>query len=113
MTAQDIETQVRAWVSSEITKNALGEAFGYAVTFGAAVVPTPQGQRQIPVWTLLLTTANPLLTEGPLYHGPVPIGSPRPAEKDVRAEVAKGMGLLRGLARTKLASTNGHVKAAT
>lgn len=113
MTAQDIETQVKAWVSSEVTKQAFGETFGYAVTFGVAAVQTPAGPAQIPMWTLLLTTHNPLLNEGPLYHGPVAIGSPRPSEKDVRAEVAKGMGLLRGLAKTKLAGANGHAQART
>lgn len=107
----DITAQVTAWAADEISKQALGEEYGFAVTLGVAVMQTPQGPAQLPMWTLLITARNPLLGEGPLYHGPVPVGSPRPEEKDVRAEVTKGLDMLRGLAVAKVSGLNGHAKA--
>jgi hypothetical protein len=104
----NITAEVEAWVKDEIRQQRLGEEFGVAVTFGPAQVQTPQGVVQVPGWMLLLTARNPLLTEGPLYHGPVPIGAPRPVEDAVRAEVVKGLAALRDLAASKLAGGNGR-----
>jgi hypothetical protein len=53
-----------------------------------------------------------VLGEGPLYHGPVPVGSPAPVEAEVRAQVTEGIRLLRELGRSKLATGNGHGKLA-
>ena len=103
-----IISEAEAWTEDEIGKQAFGEAFDYAITLQMATVPTPQGPRPVPVWTLFLTGKSPLLAEGPLYHGPVPVGSPKPVEADVRAQVADGIRQLRELARSRLAGSNGH-----
>jgi hypothetical protein len=116
--ATDIGYEIRMWVSHEIDKQAFGEDFGFAVTLAAVVQPGPQGPVQVPVWTLLLTARNPVLGEGPLYHGPVPVGFTVPDEATVRGEVAKGLQQLRDLAASKLgrkpakapALMNGHRK---
>jgi hypothetical protein len=109
--ADDIAAEVNAWVAGEIDKQRFGEDYGYAVALGVAMLPTPQGPRQVPMWTLLITARSPLLTEGPMYHGPVPLGVARPAEADVRRQVGDGLKALRDLAASKLASQNGHSKA--
>jgi hypothetical protein len=59
---------------------------------------------------LLLTARSPLLKEGPMYHGPVPVGAPKPDEAEVRAQVADGIRQLRELAASKLAGSNGHAR---
>jgi hypothetical protein len=107
----DITAEVTGWVAGEIAKQRFGEDFGYAVSLGLAAVQTPQGVAQVPMWTLLITARNPLLKEGPLYHGPVPIGTPRPEEKNVRAEVTNGLKALRDLAASKLSAGNGRAPA--
>lgn len=107
----NIVREIEVWVQDEIRKQRLGEEFGFAVNLGAAAVQTPRGMAQMPMWMLLITARNPLLTEGPLFHGPVPIGFPRPAEQIVRAEVAKGLNALRDLSASKLATGNGHTPA--
>jgi hypothetical protein len=107
----NIVTQAETWIEDEIAKQRFGEEFGFAVIMGSAAVQTPQGIGQVPMWMLLITARNPLVKEGPLYHGPVPIGFPQPQEKHVRAEVAKGLRALRDLAASRLATTNGHAPA--
>ena len=107
----DIHAEVLGWVLDQIGKQAFSEDYGAAVSFGAAPLQTPQGQRIVPVWTLLITARNPLLGQGPLFHGPVPIGSPRPVEADVRAAVTEGLRLLRDLAASQLAGSNGKAPA--
>ena len=107
MTAVDIAAQATAWAVAEVEKQCLGEEYGVAVFAGAAMMPTPEGPRQIPVWTLLLTARNPLLKEGPLYHM-VPVAPVRPAAEQVTAAVADGLRQLRDLAASKLAGLNGH-----
>jgi hypothetical protein len=104
----NIQRDAEMWAEEEIGKQSFGEDFGYAVTLQLAAVQTPQGMQQVPMWTLFLTCRNPVLAEGPLYHGPVPVGSPKPDEKVVRGQVTEGLRLLRVLARSKLAVSNGH-----
>ena len=104
----NIISEAEGWAEDEIGRQAFGEEYGYAVSLAAVTVQTPQGPRQMPMWTLFLTARNPALGEGPLYHGPVPVGSPKPVEADVRAQVADGVRQLRELARSKLAGSNGH-----
>ena len=65
-------------------------------------------------WQLAITARNPVLGEGTLFHA-VPLGDPqkinlhvRPQEDVVRAAVADGIRLLRGLAKSKLAGSDGH-----
>ena len=106
--ATDIQAEVLGWVLDEIDKQRMSEEFAAAVTFGPATAQGPEGSFQVPVWTLMITTRNPLLGQGPLYHGPVSIGSPRPEEKAVRDEVADGLRQLRDLAASKLAGSNGR-----
>lgn len=116
--ATDIAAEIRGWVDDEIDKQAFGEDFGFAVTLAAVMQPGPQGPVRVPVWTVLITMKSPLLGEGPLYHGPVPVGFTVPNEETVRAEVAKGLQQLRDLAASKLgrkpaqvpALMNGHRK---
>lgn len=109
--ATDIGAEVLGWVLDEITRQAFGEEYGAAVTLGAAQVMTPAGPGMVPAWTMLLTARNPLLKEGPLYHGPVPVGGPRPVEAEVRAAAAEGLRQLRDLAASKLAGGNGKLTA--
>jgi hypothetical protein len=104
----NIAREVEAWAEDEIGKQRFGEDYAYAVMLTTAIVQGPEGQQQVPMWALLLTARSPILTEGPMFHGPVPLGAARPAEKDVRAQVAEGIKALRGLARSKLAGQNGH-----
>lgn len=109
--ATDIQAEVLGWVLDEIGRQAFGEDFGAAVTLGAVQVMTPQGPGMIPAWQMLLTARNPVLKEGPLCHGPVPVGGPRPVEAEVRAAVADGLRKLRDLAASKLAGGNGKIAA--
>jgi hypothetical protein len=104
--------QAEEWAEDEIGKQALGEDFGYAISLQQAMVATPQGPAAVPMWALLLTTRSPVLKEGPLYHGPAPVGSPAPVEAELRAQVTEGMRLLRELARSRLTAGNGHGKLA-
>lgn len=104
----NIGREAEAWAEDEIARQRFGEDYSYALSLGMAQVMTPGGPAQIPVWTLLITCRNPMLTEGPLYHGPVPVGTPKPEEKAVRAQVAEGIRLLRELASSKLSGGNGH-----
>jgi hypothetical protein len=101
---------VLGWVLDEVGKQALGQDYGAAVTFAPSPVQTPAGIQVIPAWFLLVTARNPILREGPLYHGPVPMspGAPRPVEAEVRAAVADGLRQLRDLAASKLAGGNGR-----
>jgi hypothetical protein len=104
----NISREVEEWVEDEIGKQRFGEDYSYAVTLGATVAQTLEGPQQIPTWMLLVTTRSPILSEGPLFHGPVPIGAARPKESDVREQVAEGIRQLRELFRSKLAGANGH-----
>ena len=107
MAAQDIAAQVQDWVAGEIGRQCFGEDFGFAVTFGPAQVPNGQGGAvMVASWQLLMTTANPLLGQGDLYHL-VPLGVTRPKEDQVRALVADGVRQLRDLARSQTAAGNG------
>lgn len=105
--ADDIHAELLGWITDEVDAVRLGEAYGCAVTLLAAQAPTRQGMTMIPVWQLLVTARNPLLTEGPLFHF-VPLPGPRPDEEAVRAAVADGVRQLRELTATKLAGGNGH-----
>jgi len=107
----DIVAEVSGWVADEIGRQALGEEYAHAVTLGQAAMQAPQGVMPVPQFMLLITTRNPLLGEGPLFHGPVPVGFPRPGEQFVRAQVAEGLRLLRQLASSKLAGGNGKAPA--
>lgn len=108
----NIAREAEAWAEDEIGKQRFGEDYAYALTLGQAAVQTPRGPQPVPAWMLLLTARNPIVTEGPLYHGPVPVGSPKPVEAEVRAQIAEGIRLLRQLATSKLAGGNGHSKLA-
>lgn len=110
--AGDIQAEALGWALDEIDRQAFGEHYGAAVTLAMAVVQVPGGARQIPMWSLLITARNPIVGESQLYHGPVPIGCPRPLEKDVRDAVTEGLRLLRDLAASKLAVGNGKAPAA-
>lgn len=103
----DIHAEVLGWVLDEIGKQRLGEEFAAAVQLGAAQVMTQAGPSMMPAWTMLITARSPLLGQGPMYHGPVPVGGPRPVEDEVRAAVADGLRQLRNLAASKLAGANG------
>jgi hypothetical protein len=108
--AQDIRPQVEAWVIDEIRKCALGEQYGFAVTWGPQPVPNGQGGAVlVPAWACVITCQNPLLGQGDLYHL-AQLGAPRPKEADVRREVADGIRQLRDLARTKIGEPNGHAQ---
>ena len=107
----DIQAEVLGWALDELDKQRFSEDYAAAVTFAPSPLQTPQGMRLVPAWLLLITARSPLLGEGPLYHGPVGIGAPRPEEKPVRAAVADGVRQLRDLAASKLAAGNGHAKA--
>jgi hypothetical protein len=107
----DIHAEVLGWVLDEIGKQALGEDYGVAVQLGGVQVMTPQGPGMVPAWQLLITGRNPLLGEGPLFHGPVPVGGPRPVEAEVRAAATEGLRQLRVLAASKLAGSNGKAPA--
>ena len=106
MAAEDIHAQVLGWALDETGKQAFGEDFGVAVAFGMAMMQTPAGPAQM--WSLFITARNPILGEGPLYHGPVPVGSPRPVEAEVRKQVGEGIRMLRDLGKRKLAGNNGR-----
>ena len=103
----DILAEVKSWVADEIAKQRFGEDYAHAVTLGQAAMQTPQGLVPVPQFMMLITGRNPLLGEGPLFHGPVPVGFPRPEEKHVREQVADGLRQLRNLAASKLAGGNG------
>lgn len=110
MAAENIGTQVEAWVADECGKQCLGEDFGWAVAWGPVPVQLPGGGVQVlPAWTAVLTMRGPLLGEGDLYHL-AQLGAPRPREADVRAQVADGLRQLRELARSKIAGGNGRAK---
>lgn len=106
MAADDIKSQVDAWVADEIGKQAFGEAFGFAVTWGPAPVQAPQGMVMIPAWSAVISCLNPLLEGGDLFHL-AQLGAPRPKEADVRQQVADGIRQLRELARSKISGANG------
>jgi hypothetical protein len=106
----DISAEVTGWVADEIGKQRFGEDYGYAVMLAPSMLQTPQGPAQVPMWALLITARSPLLGQGPMYHGPVPLGVARPAEDEVRAQVTKGLKALRDLAASQLASANGHAR---
>lgn len=109
--ATDIYAEVLGWAKDEIDKQRFGEDFGVAVMLGPAVIASPAGQQQVPMWSLLITARSPLMKEGPMYHGPVPVGVARPAEDVVRGAVTEGLRLLRDLAASKLAGANGKAPA--
>jgi len=100
----NIAREAEAWIEDEIRKRRFGEDCSYAITLAQAMMPGGP----VPAWMLLLTARNPIVTEGPLYHGPVLIGSPAPVEKTAREQVAEGIRQLRELASSKLAGSNGH-----
>jgi hypothetical protein len=105
--AEDIHAQISLWVADEVRSKCLADDYGWSVTLLPVSAQTPAGVQVIPLWHLLLTTRNPLLGEGPLFHF-VPIPMPaRPDENMVRGEVGEGMAALRDLARKKLAGGNG------
>ncbi len=108
--ADDIQAGLLGWASDELDRVRLGEAYGIAITLLAGQARTPQGVATVPVWQLLVTARNPLLTEGPLFHF-VPLPSPRPEEEQVRAAVADGVRQLRNLTARKLAGGNGRAPA--
>jgi hypothetical protein len=105
----DIHAGLSGWVTDELDRLRLGEAYDCAVTLLAGQLPTPQGVVTVPVWQLLITCRSPLLAEGPLFHF-VPLPGPRPEEDAVRAAVADGLRQLRDLTASKLAAGNGHAK---
>ena len=90
MAAEDIHAQVLGWALDETGKQAFGEDFGVAVAFGMAMMQTPAGPAQIPMWSLFIT------------------GSPRPVEAEVRKQVGEGIRMLRDLGKRKLAGNNGR-----
>jgi hypothetical protein len=106
----NIAHEAEGWAEDEISRQRFGEDYDYAISLGRAMAQTPQGPRPVPMWMLFLTARNPMLGEGPLYHGPVPVGAPKPVEAEVRAQVAEGLRLLRELAASKLAGANGHAR---
>ena len=107
MAAQDIKAEVDAWVADQIGKQCFGEDYGYAVAWGPAPVPRPDGQMVIvPAWTAVITCLSPLAGEGSLFHL-AQLGASRPREADVRHQVTDGIRQLRELARSKLAGPNG------
>jgi hypothetical protein len=94
-----------------VRRKCLADDYGWSVSLLGGPVQTAQGVQLVPVWHVLLTTRNPVLGEGPLFHFvPFPPG-PRPDEQTVRGEVGKGMFALRGLAAKKLAGGNGKAPA--
>jgi hypothetical protein len=110
MTA-DIHAELLGWVLDELDRVRLGEAYGAAVSLTPAMIGPGQ---TVPVWMLLITARNPMLTEGPLFHFvplPGPLPGPRPGEEAVRAAVADGVRQLRDLMSRKLAGGNGHAPA--
>jgi hypothetical protein len=111
MAAVDLTAQALAWAADEIGKQCLGEEFGVSVTWAPTQAMSPQGPRLIPAWFVLVTARNPVLGEGPLFHGPITVGSPVPEEQAVRATVTDGLRQLRDLAKSKLAGGNGHAPA--
>lgn len=106
----DIHAEVLGWVLDEIGRQRMGEEFGAAVTWAPMPAQTPQGVITVPGWLLLITARNPLLGEGPLHHM-ANLGAPRPVEESTRKEVASGLRMLRDLAASKLAGSNGHAPA--
>jgi hypothetical protein len=106
MGAQDIRAETEAWVADQVGNVCFGEEYGFAVAWGPAPVQAPQGAVMIPVWQLVLTARNPIVTEPALYHLAV-LGQPRPKEADVRREVNEGIRQLRDLARSKVTGLNG------
>jgi hypothetical protein len=110
MAAENIHALISLWVEDEVRGKCLADDYGWSVTLLAAPVQTPAGVQIMPLWHLLLTTRNPLLGEGPLFHF-VGIPGPRPDENAVRGEVGKGMFALRDLASRKLAGGNGKPSA--
>lgn len=106
MAAQEIKTEVEAWVADEIGK----QHFGYAVTWDPQPIPNGQGGVvRIVAWMAVITYANPVLGEGDLYHL-ADLGMTRPKEDDVRKQVTDGMRQLRELARSKLPALNGRAR---
>lgn len=112
MAAQEIKTEVEAWIADEIGKQHFGEDFGYAVTWGPQMVPNGQGgAATIAPWVALITCRNPLLGQGDLYHV-AQLGVTRPKEDEVRKQVTDGLRQLRQLARSKTSGANGHARKA-
>jgi hypothetical protein len=102
MAAEDIRAQIEEWVADEVRGKCLADDYGWSVTLLAAPMQGPAGVQIVPIWHLLLTTRNPMLGEGPLFHF-VGLPGPRPEELAVRGEVGKGMAALRDLDGKKLA----------
>jgi hypothetical protein len=106
MTITDLSAQAQAWALDEAAKASLGEDFGVGVCWTPQPAQSPQGVVPVPGWVLLITARNPLLGQNALYHL-VPVGTPVPVEADVRAEVVRGIKMLRDLAASKLTEVNG------
>ena len=106
MAAENIHALISLWVEDEVRSKCLADDYGWSVALLAAPMQGPAGVQIVPLWHLLLSTRNPLLGEGPLFHF-VPLPGPRPDENAVRGEVGRGMAMLRDLAGKKLAGGNG------
>jgi hypothetical protein len=104
MAAEDITDQVTAWALDEVSKQCMGEHFGVSVSWAPAPLQTPAGAVMVPAWMVLITTRNPLVGEGDLFHMAA-VGTPRPKQDAVRTEVADGIRQLRALAKSKLAGS--------
>jgi hypothetical protein len=102
----DLGAQAKAWALDEAAKHCLTEDFGVDVCWSPQAAQTPQGVQMIPGWVLLITMRNPLLGQPPIYHL-APVGIPVTGEEQMRAEVGKGIRMLRDLAATQLAGING------
>ena len=111
--ATDIHAEVLGWVLDEISRQAMGEEFAAAATWGPAPKPAPGapgGVTLTPAWQVMVTCRSPLVGEGWLYSMGQ-LGEARPDETFTRAAVADCLRKLREVAAGRIAGGNGRALA--
>jgi hypothetical protein len=89
----DQSAEIREMVAAAIGKRTLGIDYGFDVAWMPMQVPTPQGPRMMPVYTILITRRSPLLGQAPLSHlAQIPFA--RPTAEQVGEQVTEGLRLL-------------------
>ena len=67
-TPEDIAEEVAGHLHASIGQRQFGVKYGYSVTWSFVQTQTPQGPRNVPVWTLMITRKSPLLDPRDLHH---------------------------------------------
>ena len=95
----DQSAEIREQVAEAISPRAFGVDYGFDVCWMAAQVPTAQGPRMMPVYTILITRRSPLLGQPALSHlAQIPFA--RPTAEQIEQQVAEGLRLLAELFET-------------